>query len=162
MSDQGNEYRPVDGGVAAPCNGGLKDELDLVLLGNLLVDDIVLADGKTLLGEPGGAVLHAALAARLWGLRVGVASVVGNDYPPGALQALSDRGVDLAGVRSMERSGGRAWLLHEPRVRRVIHHLDCPSHEAVSPAFADLPQAYLAAPRIPSGPHAPASPRRTC
>ena len=33
---------------------------DLVLAGNLLVDDIVLADGTTLLGEPGGAVLHAA------------------------------------------------------------------------------------------------------
>ena len=41
----------------------------LVLLGNLLVDDIVLADGRTLLGEPGGALLHAALAASLWDAR---------------------------------------------------------------------------------------------
>lgn len=53
----------------------------LVLLGNLLVDDIVLADGRTLLGEPGGAVLHAALAASLWDARVGLVSVVGSDYP---------------------------------------------------------------------------------
>ena len=42
---------------------------DVVLLGNLLVDDIVLRDGSTLMGEPGGAVLHAALAAALWGAR---------------------------------------------------------------------------------------------
>ena len=40
----------------------MTEPLDLVLAGNLLVDDIVLADGTTLLGEPGGAVLHAALA----------------------------------------------------------------------------------------------------
>ena len=36
---------------------------DLVMMGNLLVDDIVLQDGTTLMGEPGGAILHAALAA---------------------------------------------------------------------------------------------------
>ena len=53
----------------------------LVLLGNLLVDDIVLADGRTLLGESGGALLHAALAASLWDARVGLVSVVGSDYP---------------------------------------------------------------------------------
>ena len=60
---------------------------DLVLLGNLLVDDIVLADGRTLLGEPGGAVLHTALAASLWGCRPGVVSVLGSDYPQAAIGA---------------------------------------------------------------------------
>ena len=40
-------------------------------------DDIVLRDGRTLMGEPGGAVLHAALAAVLWGARVGICSVAG-------------------------------------------------------------------------------------
>ncbi|MFM7137368.1 MAG: carbohydrate kinase family protein [Planctomycetota bacterium] len=118
---------------------------DLVLAGNLLVDDIVLADGTTLLGEPGGAVLHAALAASLWGCRVGILSVVGSDYPQAALDALVARGVDLAGVRLLGRPGGRAWLLHEPSARRVIHHLDGPSHADVSPAWADLPAAWRAA-----------------
>ena len=54
---------------------------ELVILGNLFVDDIVLHDGRTLMAEPGGAVLHAALAANLWGARVGIVSVVGTDYP---------------------------------------------------------------------------------
>jgi sugar/nucleoside kinase (ribokinase family) len=116
-----------------------------VLAGNLLVDDIVLADGTTLLGEPGGAVLHAALAASLWGCRVGLLSVVGSDYPEVALDTLAARGVDLAGVRSLGRSGGRAWLLHEPSARRVIHHLDCPPHAEISPTPADLPAAWRAA-----------------
>jgi len=55
--------------------------IDLVLMGNLLVDDIVLHDGTTMMGEPGGAILHAALAVRLWGTRVGLVSVAGDDYP---------------------------------------------------------------------------------
>jgi ribokinase len=121
------------------------ERLDLVLLGNLLVDDIVLRSGQTLMGEPGGAVLHAALSASLWGLRTGVAAVVGDDYPQHALDALAARGVDLAGVRRREGPGGRTWLLHEPRVRRCVHHLDAPPHEQVSPAAEDLPAGYRSA-----------------
>jgi sugar/nucleoside kinase (ribokinase family) len=118
---------------------------DLVVLGNLLVDDIVLQDGTTLMGEPGGAVLHVALAASLWGTRVGIASVAGDEYPTATLNALAERGVDLQGVRHLGRRGGRAWLLHEPDVRRVIHHLDCPSHEDISPSLVDMPETYMAA-----------------
>jgi sugar/nucleoside kinase (ribokinase family) len=123
----------------------MTDAPDLVLCGNLLVDDIVLADGSALLGEPGGAVLHTALAASLWGCRVGIMAVAGSDYPRSALDELARRGVDLAGVRHLDRPGGRAWLLHEPTARRVIHHLDCPSHAEVSPVVADLPASWRSA-----------------
>ncbi len=77
---------------------------DLVLLGNLFVDDIVLHDGTTLMAEPGGAILHAALAASLWGARVGLVSVAGTDYPRAALDALD---------AARRRSGGRAaiWIV---------------------------------------------------
>jgi sugar/nucleoside kinase (ribokinase family) len=118
---------------------------DLVLLGNLLVDDIVLRDGSTLMGEPGGAVLHAALAAALFGAKVGIGSVAGIDYPAHALEQLAAKGIDLDGVRRLDRTGGRAWLLYEPTVRRTVHHLDCPSHADVSPTLADLPAAWWAA-----------------
>jgi sugar/nucleoside kinase (ribokinase family) len=118
---------------------------DLVFLGNLLVDDIVLRDGSTLMGEPGGAVLHAALAAALWGAKVGICSVAGTDYPRHALDALAARSIDLAGVRHLERTGGRAWLLYEPAVRRTVHHLDCPSHADVSPTLDDVPDPWAAA-----------------
>jgi len=118
---------------------------EVVLLGNLLVDDIVLRDGSTLMGEPGGAVLHAALAAALWGAKVGICSVAGTDYPAQALEQLAGKGIDLTGVRRLDRTGGRAWLLYEPAVRRTVHHLDCPSHADVSPTLDDLPASWLAA-----------------
>jgi sugar/nucleoside kinase (ribokinase family) len=118
---------------------------DLVVLGNLLVDDIVFPDGRTRMGEAGGAAFHTALAARLWGVSVGVASVAGDDYPIAALDALAERGVDLTGVRRLDGPGVRTWLLYEAEGRRVVHRRGCPSHEDVSPRPADLPADYLGA-----------------
>lgn len=118
---------------------------DLVVCGNLLVDDLVFPDGRTRMGQPGGAVLYGSLAASLWGARVGALSVAGSDYPAHALDALRTREVDLAGVRACERPGLRTWLLYEGRVRRVVHWLTGPSHDEVSPTPADLPAAWQAA-----------------
>jgi len=118
---------------------------DLVLLGNLLVDDVVFADGRTRMGEAGGAMLYAALAASLWGVRAGCVSLQGDDYPLAALDALRARGVALDGVHPLHRNGVRTWLLYESAIRRVIHRLGCPTHEAVSPAPAHVPAAWRTA-----------------
>lgn len=115
---------------------------ELLIAGNLLVDDLVLESGLTRLGEPGGAVLYAALAASLWSSRVGCVSVCGDDYPPLALLALAGRGVDLAGVRSLGGPGVRTWLLYEAAARRMVPRLGCPSHAAVSPRPEQLPAPY--------------------
>jgi len=115
---------------------------DLVVLGNLLVDDMVFPDGRTRMAVPGGATLYAALGASLWGLPTGVASVRGEDYPADALAALAVKGIDLAGVRSLGAPGLRTWLLYEGALRQVIHHLDRPSHADVSPTAAALPSAW--------------------
>ena len=75
---------------------------DLVVLGNLLVDDVVHEDGRTRMGQPGGAILYASLAAALWGVRVGCVSLQGEDYPPAALEALRERGI--FGGKDLSRS----------------------------------------------------------
>lgn len=115
---------------------------DLVLLGNLLVDDVVFPDGRTRMGQAGGAMLYASLASVLWGARVGCVSLRGTDYPEDALAQLSHRGVMLDGVIPLDRPGVRTWLLYEGRVRRVVHRLGCPSHEEVSPAPGQVPAAW--------------------
>jgi sugar/nucleoside kinase (ribokinase family) len=117
----------------------------IVLLGNLLVDDVVLADGTTRMGQPGGALLYGALAAVLWASRAGLVSILGDDYPAEALEQLQQRGVDLAGVHSLGRPGVRTWLLYEGPVRHLIHRLGCPTHEQVSPRPALIPSEWSAA-----------------
>ena len=119
--------------------------LDLVVLGNLVVDDVVLADGRTRMAEPGGAVLYVALGARLWGLRVGVVSWRGDEYPTAALETLVHRGIDLQGVHALGRTGLRTWLLYEGTRRRVVLRLDGPSHSEASPLADRIPHDWLGA-----------------
>ena len=118
----------------------------LVLLGNLLVDDLVFPDGSTSMGQPGGAIMYGALAAALWGTRVGCVSLVGTDYPVTMLDALEQRDVDLTGVHRLPGPGVRTWLLYEGHLRRLIHRLGCPTHEQVSPGPEDIPRAWHSAP----------------
>lgn len=119
--------------------------LDLVVLGNLLVDDVVFEDGRTRMAQPGGAALYAALGAALWDVRVGVASWRGDDYPGWALEALAARGIDLSGVLPLGGPSLRTWLLYEGRRRQIVHRLERPSHAAVSPTADRLPAAWLSA-----------------
>lgn len=116
--------------------------LDLVVCGNLLVDDVVLPDGRTRMAEPGGAVLYVALGAWLWGLRVGIAAVRGDEYPAAALEGLAARGIGLEGVMPLGRPGLRTWLLYEGARRHVVHRLDGPSHVDMSPVPEQIPAAW--------------------
>ena len=113
--------------------------VDLVVLGNLLVDDVVLPDGRTRMAEPGGAALYAALGARLWGVRVGIVSVRGDEYPADALDLMARRGVALDGVRPLGRPGLRTWLLYEGARRHLVHRLEGPTHAEVSPLPDSIP-----------------------
>jgi sugar/nucleoside kinase (ribokinase family) len=125
---------------------------ELVLLGNLLVDDLVFPDGRTRMGQAGGAMLYASLAAALWSGRVGCVSLRGDDYPAEALEQLRRRGVALDGIVPLHGPGLRTWLLYEDRVRRVVHQLGRPTHEAVSPEPAQVPESWRAARMFHLGP----------
>jgi ribokinase len=116
--------------------------LDLVVLGNLLVDDVVLPDGRTRMAEPGGAALYVALGAWLWGLRVGIVSIRGDEYPTEALEGLASRGIALDGVQPLGRPGLRTWLLYEGVRRQIIHRLDGPSHAEMSPPSGAIPAPW--------------------
>jgi ribokinase len=115
---------------------------ELVLLGNLLVDDLVFPDGRTRMGQAGGAMLYGSLGAALWNARVGCVSLRGEDYPAAALEHLRRRGVALDGVASLNGPGVRTWLLYEGGLRRVVHRLGGPTHAAVSPETCNVPEAW--------------------
>jgi sugar/nucleoside kinase (ribokinase family) len=115
---------------------------DLVVFGHLLTDDIVFEDGSTRLGEAGGAALYFSLGAALWGLRVGVVSRCGAEYPRAMLGALEERGILLDGVRFLDGPGMRNWLLYEGRIRHIVHHLASPPLADVTPRAAELPARW--------------------
>jgi hypothetical protein len=46
--------------------------VDVVVIGNLTIDDVVRPNGETTMASPGGNRIYAGTAARLWGVRVGV------------------------------------------------------------------------------------------
>jgi sugar/nucleoside kinase (ribokinase family) len=112
---------------------------DLVVLGNLIVDDIVYPDGSTRMAQPGGAILYMGLAARLWRVDVGLVSIAGSDFPEAALSQLEERGAELAGVRRSPEPGLRTWLLYEGGLRQVVHRLAGATHLEASPTAADVP-----------------------
>ncbi len=118
---------------------------DLVLVGNLLVDDLVFEDGTTRMGQPGGSLLHAALASSAWGARVGCVSVLGSDYPRAILALLQARGVSLEGVVQLGAPGVRVWLLYEGGVRRMVGRLGRPTHDEVSPSSGQVPATWRSA-----------------
>lgn len=112
---------------------------DLVVAGNLVLDDIVYENGATRMARPGGAALYFALGAALWDRPVGLLAVAGENYPVEVLEELERRGVDLSGVCRHPGSGLRTWLFYEGRLRRVVHRLDSPPHAEMSPRASQLP-----------------------
>ena len=86
---------------------------DVVVCGNLTLDDVVAADGAATMGVPGGNVLHAALGARLWTPSVGLVTRAGEDAPE-----LSAAGA-LDGVVRVDGPTVRCWVLYEADGRRV-------------------------------------------
>lgn len=97
-------------------------QVDLVVVGNLLLDD--LPHGSNI---PGGAALFTALAARCCGLSVGVHSVVGEDYP---LDWLEETGVQLS-LQRLPGPGGRTVIRYTPQGRTLEHR--GPGHRQLSP-----------------------------
>ncbi|MGC8787931.1 MAG: carbohydrate kinase family protein [Anaerolineae bacterium] len=93
--------------------------VDYVVIGNIIIDDIVLPDGTTRMNTLGGAGTHAVMGIRVWSDRVGFVSAVGADFPADHWAALLASGVNLAGVRRENLPTPRAWQLFEEDGKRT-------------------------------------------
>jgi sugar/nucleoside kinase (ribokinase family) len=95
---------------------------DVWIVGHLTVDDVVLPDGRTVMGTVGGAAIYAAVGAHLVGSSAGIISRMGCDYPPVAADRLVDSGIGarltpvagraLAQWAIYEHDGSRTYVLH--------------------------------------------------
>jgi hypothetical protein len=53
---------------------------DYITFSNIIIDDIVLWDGRTYMGTLGGAGTHALIGMRLWSDRLGFVATIGHDF----------------------------------------------------------------------------------
>lgn len=116
---------------------------DVVVVGNLTIDDVVLPDGATSMGTVGGNSVWAALGARLWHPSVGVVTRCGDDFPTAALDELRSLGIVLDGVVSVDGPTIRNWVVYEvDGTRRWLHRTPAARYGEVAVRADDLPTAW--------------------
>jgi sugar/nucleoside kinase (ribokinase family) len=82
-------------------------------VGSLALNDTVYADGRTSMADPGGNALYAAVGANIWSNQVGLAAVVGYDWPPEYTARLEQSVIDTAGLVQKNEETLRAWTIYE-------------------------------------------------
>jgi ribokinase len=101
---------------------------DLWVLGNLTIDDLVMADGTTSMGLCGGNAIFAALGGRIWSERVGLSARIGPDFPRANTHQLELAGVGLA-LSEVTAPTLHNWALYEaPDRRRFLEWMDSGTH----------------------------------
>jgi sugar/nucleoside kinase (ribokinase family)/fructoselysine-6-P-deglycase FrlB-like protein len=117
----------------------------VVVVGNLTVDDVVLADGRTSMGSLGGNAIYSALAARMWTASPGVVTRRGEDFPAEHLQALAGLGVDVDGVVAVNGPTVRNWVLYaDDGSRTWVYRTPRERSAEVAVQPADVPARWLA------------------
>jgi sugar/nucleoside kinase (ribokinase family) len=120
---------------------------EYVTLSNLIIDDIVLADGRSFMNTLGGAGTHTLLGMRPWSKALGFVAYCGDDFEAQHRTFLEDLSVDLRGI--IRRPGlrtARAWQLFEPDERRIeIFRTSLEEFILSKPQFEEIPPDYLQA-----------------
>jgi sugar/nucleoside kinase (ribokinase family)/fructoselysine-6-P-deglycase FrlB-like protein len=118
-------------------------EHDVIVVGNLTVDDVVHPNGETTMASPGGNTIYAATGALIWGLSVGVVARVGADFPVAALDRLRDAGLDTGGLRPIEGPTIRNWVIYEHDGHRSWVYRTPPERRLeVAPSPEDIPTGW--------------------
>ena len=116
----------------------------VLVIGNLTIDDVVLPTGVTHMAMLGGNSVHAATAVVTAGAKAALAARRGADFPPGALAALAEAGIDLTGLADIPGPTVRNWVIYEADGRRHWLYRTPPERSAeVAPEPADLSLALL-------------------
>ena len=118
-----------------------------VAYSGLIIDDIVLPDGRTFMNTLGGSATHALIGMRVWSDRLGYFAAVGSDFSSEHRALLEGMGVDLRGL--LMRDGyptARAWQLFEPDERRVeIFRTAIEDFYQIEPGLDEMPPDYFQA-----------------
>ena len=89
-----------------------------ISIGSIIVDDIVLPDGRTHMGMFGGGGTHALAGMRVWSRDAGIVSWIGGDFPA-EMQAQLENEFNIRGVLRRSLPTPRAWQIFEWDNRRT-------------------------------------------
>ncbi len=137
---------------------------DLIILGQVTIDDVVPAAPGPWSRQMGGSSLYAIAGARLWldPARIGLVARIGTDYPFDTKALLAEAGVHHVALRPVASEHLVEWLIYEPDgSRRCLPRnaglldigaegssLMAPYFDlllAITPEAAEIPAAWLPA-----------------
>ncbi|MDA1329796.1 MAG: carbohydrate kinase family protein [Chloroflexi bacterium] len=111
-----------------------------VLLGRLERQFLIPPNGRARVDQPGGNLLYAASAFRLWAGSVGLVARVGQDIPETWLAKFEELGLDVQGIKILSAE-------HDLRSFTAYDDTQTPLHDHPIPYFAKLglpfPKALL-------------------
>ncbi len=87
--------------------------IDIVTIGELTLDDVVLTSGETKMGVIGGGALYSAMGALIWNKNVGINSMTGKVYYEKIISSIQSLGIKTEGISFVPGHGIELWLLHE-------------------------------------------------
>ncbi len=112
-------------------------------IGSIIIDDIVMPDGRKKIGILGGGLTHAAMGMRVWTDQVGLVSSVGGDFDKDLI-ALLKTYFDTTGICINQAvPTPRAWqVFDEDGTRHETFQTDFTQMAACIPKHDDLPVNY--------------------
>lgn len=132
--------------------------IDIVTIGWLTIDDIVLPNGRCHKQVLGGGALYSAIGARIWHDRVGIHSVTGEKYIKTVTKEISQCGLDVTGLNSIGGRGLELWILHETETeKQQVPKLTSSTAQEMDSGRRRLPEAYVSSRGFHIAPQTPAS-----
>lgn len=131
--------------------------MDVVTIGWLTMDDIVLTDHRCRPNVLGGGALYSAVGAQIWTANVGIHSVTGRPFLDEVRDAIERRGLDKLGIGAIVGNGLQLWLLHESATdKQQVPKLSSSSADEMDRGRGPLPAAYATARGFHIAPQSPA------
>lgn len=99
---------------------------NLVGVGSIFIDDVVLPTGETRMAQLGGGVLYALIGSVIWGEKPGLVGFVGEGIPSENLKFIQ-KYLDSCGLHYLDIPQARTWQLFDengtrqeiPRVEQI-------------------------------------------
>ena len=131
--------------------------IEIVTVGWLTIDDIVLPDGSCEQGVLGGGALYSAVGAAIWNDRVGVHSVTGRKYLDDVVARIEAFGLATLGINAIPGNGLELWLLHESQdEKQQVPKLASSTAAEMDGGRAPLPAEWRGARGVHIAPQSPA------